>query len=1193
MKRLSYVAVLCLFLFTVCFQTIAMATNISDADVYPMAEGDSISANSISIWGNYIFASTIDNGLEIIDMEDNSVVAKWNLSSTMVIPGLGSFSSIQTVVTDEYIICANNLYVVVFPNEGRYTDTPPEMIARITPNPSNATRTFNRLKRMFVKDGFLYLFDLSAKNQISEVDKAANKAVVWKVPLSSLENISYVYEGLKWTGLEEGGLENVDFAVLGEYQYFWETIKIDENYAYCITYNNEDLLPKKTMFLNMVNLDTLECETGEIMQNDASGLQTEFEAEGLVTMEDIRALELYVARVEETEYVPLSSFLDVENTEYLMVDIDYNEETNMSNVKIMFSEDVISALVDIYQCDENQIVNNGIVFAVDYIGMQHEFVYITNDACYDSGVIAIDEDKPYVFVMTGEEAGDNYIIPVNINDGMEVRSKKVVTPIGDSNIAIDALCMEGQLIALYKGVDSRAAVYDVSTPENIPYNFIRNLHLGSGIYLSNTLSQLVKYGNKYYYADLMGEAVGVLNTDESAVFSKIWLGENVMPVRVYGYNSGEESVDVVLDGNVDDVIAVPVINGVWSYTVGMAENGEHTIDVLNGEREDSFSYSVDMELPVTITEVGYNDDDELKAVITNNTDKYETQMNTTVFDVVAVLYDEDGVSVTPSEQSVEIGYGESLEVVFSDIWGMDVEDYNGTVKIYVLDQSLAPVAMSCGFDGTETAKADVPTVSGRVKAINLDTPAIDANNKTITISGVVDCDGTRPVALVISKDGWIYDVNQAECDDDGGFSFTYSYANDSINGEGTYDVAVNAMMGGADGAISEQVVVMDSDVFNEKLTYIVENITTGEELLEYLDMAENDRFAREAGMNLEDANFAALSEADKKAVMNECLEIIKSGDRSTLALTYKNTSADLKLKADKAEAVKAINDATKASLYGVLVKYKDLIEISDSVWNKYSKHSDIVGVNKYFVKKDITDLSEVEGGLTSAMKKFAEEDDEGGSDKVTGSSGVGTGYKVPPQQTEIKPVNPEEVYNPDEVSFKDLDSVPWAKEAIVALAEEGIVNGIDRTTFLPDDNVTREQFIKMLVIAFDLEDNTAESSFKDADKAAWYYEYVAAAEKCGLAKGDGDSFGIGKIMTREEMATFAYRAAEIAGIELPEQEETQDFADGGDISDYAIEGISAMQKAGIINGMGDGMFLPKEGCSRAMAAKVIYELLSI
>lgn len=1192
MKRFKSALFLCLFLFTLCFQTVS-AANVKDATSYPLESGASINANSITVWGNYIFASTIDNGLEIIDMEDNSVIAKWNLSDNSIIPGLSSFTSIQTVVTDEYIICANNLYVVVFPNEGKYTNTPPKMIARVTPNPSKAKRTFNQLKRMFESDGFLYLFDLSASNQISAIGGEKNHAVVWKVPLENFDDIEYKYDSLKWASLED--MENVEFSDFGEYEYFWETVKIDGNNAYCVTYNNENVLPKKTLFLNVIDIETLSHKTSAIMQNDASGLQAQFEVEGTISMEEIRSLELYVTRVDETEYVPLSSFLDVENTEYLMIDI--NENDGKSTVKIMFSEDVISALVDVFDCREDQIVNNGIIFAVDVGEETHEFVYITNDASYQSGVCAIDSEKNYAFVMTGAATGDNMLISVNTSGDIEAVGKKIVTPVGTYNIAVDAICENNSLIALYKGVSSRAAVYDISNPASIPYNFERTLELESGIYLSNTLSQMVHYGNKYYYADTMGKNIGALNTDEEAVFARIVAKDGNMPVRVYGYNSTDDAVLVSLDGGED--IEVPVSNGVWSYSVAMTENGAHTIDVSIGGYEKHFDYNVNVPLPVDVKSVSYNDYDELCAVIENNTDKYDGSLRTKNLKAVAVLYDEDGTPIVISEKDTEVDFGESKTIDFSDILSYDVEDYNGTVKIYVLNSALAPLTIVHTYNGTSLAEAEIPTVAGKIASISLNDPSVDANNKKFEVSGTLECDGERPVIMVVSRGEYVYDVAQTVCDEDGKFSFTYSYEEDSLSGEGSYSITVNAMMGGTSNEKSQTVTVMDQSAFNEKMTYISENITTAQGLLDYLSENENKKFAREAGMDVDDEKFAALSNADKLSVMGECLSIIKSSDKSALKTTFNQKTATLYDAAYTKKVIEEINSAKQASLYGVLKNYKDYIGISETLWNKYNRYYETSNttklylINKYFLKEKITALSAVENQLKDAIN---DANDSGGggqqSDKVTSSDKISGDFKLPAQETVVTPVNPDLVYNPDEVAFEDLDGVAWAKKEILALAEQKIVNGISRTQYNPNDTVTREQFIKMLVIALNMEDSSAVSSFADVKEGAWYYKYVASAEKWGLAVGDGENFGIGKPMTREEMATFLYRAAQIAKIELPEAGGLE-FADADEIAAYAREAVSVMQKMGIISGTDENMFAPKMNCTRAMAAKVVYELLNI
>ena len=70
-----------------------------------------------------------------------------------------------------------------------------------------------------------------------------------------------------------------------------------------------------------------------------------------------------------------------------------------------------------------------------------------------------------------------------------------------------------------------------------------------------------------------------------------------------------------------------------------------------------------------------------------------------------------------------------------------------------------------------------------------------------------------------------------------------------------------------------------------------------------------------------------------------------------------------------------------------------------------------------------------------------------------------------------------------------------------------------------------------------------------------------------------------------------YRAASVVRIALTEKTDIS-FADKTEISGYASDAVQTMAKAGIINGS-DGNFMPKAYATRAQAAKMIYEILSI
>ena len=209
----------------------------------------------------------------------------------------------------------------------------------------------------------------------------------------------------------------------------------------------------------------------------------------------------------------------------------------------------------------------------------------------------------------------------------------------------------------------------------------------------------------------------------------------------------------------------------------------------------------------------------------------------------------------------------------------------------------------------------------------------------------------------------------------------------------------------------------------------------------------------------------------------------------------------------------------------------------------------------------------------------------GGGGGFSGNN-TGKGYTL---DESIKPNIPEDQAGS---IFFDLGTVLWAKDSIEALYELGIVNGKSIGYFEPDASITREEFIKLLVAAFNLTSERNESSFTDVDRSAWYFQYVAAAEENNITNGRGDgTFGIGSLITREEIAALGFRVLTQKGLTLPVLSNETSFADEDDIAEFASEAIRVMQRANIINGVGDSMFAPKNNATRAQAAKIIHGLI--
>lgn len=177
--------------------------------------------------------------------------------------------------------------------------------------------------------------------------------------------------------------------------------------------------------------------------------------------------------------------------------------------------------------------------------------------------------------------------------------------------------------------------------------------------------------------------------------------------------------------------------------------------------------------------------------------------------------------------------------------------------------------------------------------------------------------------------------------------------------------------------------------------------------------------------------------------------------------------------------------------------------------------------------------------------------------------------------------------------FSDLQTVPWAKNAINTLAARGVISGRGNGEFCPQDAITREEFLKLAVEALDVY-NMDEGilPFKDVAYGAWYYDAVAVAYSFSMIEGiSEDTFGIGLSITRQDMATILARILKSQRMELGQTAESITFVDEASIAEYAKDAVTNLSEGGIINGREDGTFDPQATATRAEAAMIIYRVM--
>ncbi len=145
-----------------------------------------------------------------------------------------------------------------------------------------------------------------------------------------------------------------------------------------------------------------------------------------------------------------------------------------------------------------------------------------------------------------------------------------------------------------------------------------------------------------------------------------------------------------------------------------------------------------------------------------------------------------------------------------------------------------------------------------------------------------------------------------------------------------------------------------------------------------------------------------------------------------------------------------------------------------------------------------------------------------------------------------------ETSNKPATGFTDCEHVGWAKESIERLKSLGIVNGKSATSFSPDDKTTREEFLKMLLLACDIKpDASGETGFSDVAAGSWCAPYIKKAIDLGIVTGISETdFGVGREITRQDMAVLCYRMLTKLN-KQPIAEGNASFADASSIAGYA------------------------------------------
>lgn len=540
---------------------------------------------------------------------------------------------------------------------------------------------------------------------------------------------------------------------------------------------------------------------------------------------------------------------------------------------------------------------------------------------------------------------------------------------------------------------------------------------------------------------------------------------------------------------------------------------------------------------------------------------YEIVNSSTIAEnVICVLnlYDENNVLVSGRE------YGISCEGIDSETVPLSIDINGDAIRAMAYVKNSAGEILSDKFTtlkGGIVSNNDQSIIAGSQTSLTLDKPNVDINS--LSISGTVRGAGNTILLTIAPTSGTAVCTIPLSANTNG--TFSYSCLMPSSAPSGKYNVtAVGRGM-------------------------------RAEASFYYISDSDRAEFLRLANGN--DTNSASrwIVNHAKALGMDSCSET-KATDLATVLLehepyeTYREAINNLSAISD---VLSGLNSCTWAAMGTYLEQFHITALGKDNA--DYNYFSNLNEKNQNTILINVAKSMPVQT-IAEFRKKFAAAVAEYKRTVVTitpDSNGGGSTGPVKQSVTVTPTTSPMTAQN--EI-FDDLENYPWAKECVEALYNQGIISKADDKKFRPGDNITREEFVKLIICAFYDNLSADEHEFSDADRNAWYSTYLWTAYAEGIAMGYEDGrFGIGENITREDMVTMVCRAISKLG-KMPNSKDVSgalNYSDTDSISDYALEYVKIMSEYGIVNGMGDRSFAPKASANRAQAAKVIYQLLEL
>lgn len=176
--------------------------------------------------------------------------------------------------------------------------------------------------------------------------------------------------------------------------------------------------------------------------------------------------------------------------------------------------------------------------------------------------------------------------------------------------------------------------------------------------------------------------------------------------------------------------------------------------------------------------------------------------------------------------------------------------------------------------------------------------------------------------------------------------------------------------------------------------------------------------------------------------------------------------------------------------------------------------------------------------------------------------------------------------------FSDVSSLNKNSVAIDALVEQGVLQGYSDGSFMPDQEVTRAEAVKIILLGMGIsvdENASSAGQFSDVTESDWFYDVVGTALNLGIVQGyDDGTFRPSQTVNRAE-AVKMMLAADGSTATVPGSDPFVDVPTTAWFSSYA----NYAKTWNIEPPQTDGLWHPEAAITRGNISEMVYRMQEV